>query len=1029
MTLSGLSVRRPVLALVIALLVLVAGVAGFLRLPLRELPDVDPPVVSVSTTYRGASAEVVETRITQPLEEELGGIEGIDTLNSSSNDGRSNVTITFRLTRPIDAAANDVRDAVARASRRLPTEADPPQVQKADADSSPVIWLNVYSDRMSPLALTDYARRTLVDRFAALPGVAQIRIGGELRYAMRIWLDARQLAARGLTVGDVERALRSENLELPAGQLETGARDFTIRLARDYKTAADFARLPVRTTATGSVIRLGDIARVEEGPEEIRRMFRGNGQDMIGLGIVRQSQANDLEISRAVRAELENVKKTLPAGMGIMLAIDSADFTRASVHEVWVTLGIAALLVALVNILFLGSWRAAVIPTVVAPISIIGAFAVLAAFGFSINLLTLLALVLAIGLVVDDSIVVTENCVRRVELGEPPLLAADRGARQVFFAVVATTAVLIAGLLPMMLLPGFVGRLFVELAVAIAGAVLISAVLSLSLTPMMASKLLRAHPHTGLAAKLDAGLNTLASSYRDLLQRLVIKPKRMLMVLAVAVLATGVLFNSVKRELVPEEDRGRVDINMTAAEGAGYPVTKREMLKIDAILKPYRDQGLVHRVLLVAPRFGDTRVNSGFVIVSLVDWGQRDRSAQDLAAELQKKLSGITGGRVVASVRGGLQRGPGSGSSEVQYTLVGSDYTALTDAAQAMIGALKSYPGLEKLRLSHEPFAPRLVVRLDRERAAALGVETEAVAAALETLMGSTRVGTYVKGAEEYDVIVQSTATGRDSMADLATVTVRSTSGAMVPLSAVTRTDVQADVSDRKRLDRQRAVSLTGNLTPGTTLGQAIAQIEQVAQDVAPNTAAKWQGTAKDYKEAGSGALVAFAMAMLIVFLVLAAQFESFVHPLVILVSAPLALMGGLAGIYVFGASLNIYSQVGLVILIGIAAKNGVLIVEFANQLRDEGHDVIPAVLEAAHLRLRPILMTSIATAGGALPLMLTHGPGAESRFAIGVALVCGTIVGTILTLVVVPALYALAAPYTRSPQATARALDDLTAV
>ncbi len=1033
--LSDLSVKRPVFAAVAAIMLCVIGLAAFLSIPIRELPSVDPPVVSISTTYRGASAEIVEERITQVLERQVSGIQGIDRVSSSSRDGRSQINITFKLDTDLESAANDVRDAASRVVNLLPDQADPPQIAKATADSSPIIILNMASTTLTPLQLADYADRFLVERLSTIPGVATVGLNGPL-YAMRIWLDADQMAARGVTVDDVETALNSQNVELPAGALESTARDFTIRVNRGYSSPEDFVQLPVKiggqTAASGAYItRLGDIARVEEGAAEARRVFRGNGVDQIGLVLTRQSQANDLAIAEAARKEVAAINATLPEGTSLIIAVDSSEFTAEAIHEVWVTMGISIALVAMVNLLFLGSWRAAIIPSIVAPICLLSSFMVLAPLGFSLNLLTLLALVLSVGLVVDDAIVVVENIQRRVDEGEPPTVAATRGARQVFFAVVATTIVLISVFGPLMFLPGYIGRLFVELAVAIAAAVAFSAFLALSLSPMLASKLLRPASGSGwLAKRVDAVVDRVKESYRHSLEALLSTKAAgfgaLGLVLFLAALAGG-LFVVLPQELVPAEDRGRVDISVSGPEGAGFDYTRATADKVEAQMKQYAEQGEIDRYIVSIPRFGATQFNTANGVMVMKAWGERTKSSDEVADELNKTLSGITGVRAVASVRGAFQRGGGQGGGGTSVDLVGlgNDYEEIARWLEPIRDAMQANPGFSRPRLDYEPTAPRLSVDIDREKAATLGVTPQAVGRVLESMFGSRRVTTYIKGGQEYDVIVQTDLEERRALEDLNTLYVRSGSGALVPLSAVVTTRLKGDTPDRDRTDRQRSVSLTSQLTPGYTVADAVQFLQrEAAKNPSPGVSYTWDGQAKDYLEASGAGGLAFGMALLLVFLVLAAQFESWIHPAVIMMTVPLAALGGLFGLLLAGQSINTYSQIGLIILIGIAAKNGILIVEFANQLRDSGREIRDAVIEAAVVRLRPIVMTSITAAFGALPLMLWQGAGAASRQTIGVTIFFGAIFATLLTVFVVPVFYNMLARFTKSPEWTAKQIE-----
>ena len=1059
MMLSDISVRRPVLAAVAAIILCVVGLACFTSLSVRELPSVDPPVVSVTTTYRGASAEVVEERITEVIERQVAGIQGIERVNSSSRDGASRINVSFALNRDLDTAANDVRDAVSRVTSQLPQQADPPQIAKANADSAPIMFLAFSSTALNRLQLSDYANRYLVERISTIPGVAQVNLGGSQLYSMRIWLDPQAMASRGITVDDVEAALNAQNLELPAGALEAPAKDFTIRVARGYSTPAQFRELPVvpsRSAAAGAgsvagqagalgssasaagaasasdagadayVTRLGDVARVEEAADERRRTFRSNGRDMVGIAITRQSQANDLEISKGVRDQLAEINKSLPPGTKLEIATDFTVFTANAIREVWITMAMSLALVALVNFLFLGSWRAAIIPSVVAPICILSTFIILAPLGFSINLLTLLALVLAIGLVVDDAIVVVENIQRRVDEGEPPVVAAQRGARQVFFAVVATTIVLISVFAPLMFLPGYIGKLFVELAVAITAAVAFSALLALSLSPMLASKLLRPAQGEGLVARrVDAGMTRLRMSYHASLDALLGRRSASVAAFGLVAVMAGLafaLFTVLPRELVPNEDRGRVDINIQGPEGAGYDYTLPAAKQVEARLQGLLADGVITRYIVGVPRFGQNQYNTGNANASLPDGGKHAISSQDLAAQLNKDFSKITSVRAIASVRPSLQRG-GGGGGNVDLIMVGNAYPEIERAIRPLMAAVQANPGMARPRLDYEPTSPRLLVALDRDKAALLGVSAQSVGRALETMFGSRKVTTYIRDGQEYDVILQTDRANRQNDSDLASLYVRTNSGATIPLSSVVTTNVRGDTPDRSRVDRLRAITLSVQLNPGYTVGEAVDFLQaEVAKR--PGTTVKWGGTARDYLEAGGAVGLAFGMALLLVFLVLAAQFESWIHPAVIMLTVPVAVLGGLFGLLVAGSTINTYSQIGLIILVGIAAKNGILIVEFANQLRDDGLSIREAVIESAALRLRPIIMTSIATAAGAVPLIFEGGAGAESRKTIGVVIFFGAIFTTLLTLFIVPVFYNMLARFTKSPLATARRIE-----
>ena len=1026
MRLSDVSVTRPVFATVLSLLLVVLGAIAFTRLPLRELPDIDPPIVSVQVNYRGASSAVVETRITQVLEDAVAGIEGIRSIESQSRDGRSEITLEFSLNRDIESATNDVRSAVSRVLDRLPEEADPPEVEKVASNAEVVMWLGLSSDSMDSLALADYAERFLVDRLSALDGVANVRMGGSERYAMRIWLDREALAARGLTVSDIENALRRENVELPAGRIESDTRDYTLRVERGYAAANDFAALPVGKGSDGHVIRLGEVAKVELGAEDRRAYYRGNGKPRVGLGVIKTSTANSLDVAQRVREEMTRIQAGLPDDIQLEVSYDATVFIEASVERVYHTLIEAIALVLVVIFLFLGSARAAIVPAVTVPVCVIAAFLGLYLFGFSINLLTLLALVLCIGLVVDDAIVVLENCQRRVDLGEPPLLAAVRGTRQVGFAVIATTAVLVAVFIPVAFMEGNNGRLFRELAVALAGAVAISAFVALSLTPMMCSRLLK--PHTeprGLSGWTHRQLNRVTAGYRGLIERSVGHPWIFALVMLGAFAATAALLQVVPRELAPAEDRGSFFVMVRGPEGAGFDYTVKQMQDIDQRLEKLREEGHpIDSVITRAPAGfgGGEDMHTGRAIVILKPWSERTETTQETVDAARASLDEIPGVRAMPSIRQGLVRSQGS---PLQVVLGGPDYDTLMDWRDRMVEQMEQNPGLNSVDSDFQETRPQMRIDVDRARAADLGVSVQEIGRTLETMMGSRRVTTFVSQGEEYDVVLQAADADRRSPADLQNLYVRSQeTGQLVPLSNLVELHSLAAAGSLSRFNRLRAITLSANLAPGYSLGEALSWVQHTADEVLPQTAQlDYKGESREYFETGGAVYFTFAMALLVVFLVLAAQFESFLHPIVIMLTVPLAVLGALIGLYLFGSSLNLFSQIGIIMLVGLAAKNGILIVEFANQLRDEGRSVREAVVESAATRLRPILMTSIATMMGAVPLIVAGGAGAASRQTIGIVVLAGVAFSTLLSLFVVPAFYALVAPHTRSPDALAQKL------
>ena len=1029
MKISYISIRRPVFAAVISLLLVVLGVMSFSRLTLRELPAIDPPIVSVEVNYPGASAAVVETRITQVLEDALAGIEGVETVESSSRNGSADVSMEFKLSRDIEAATNDVRDAVSRVQDRLPEEADPPEISKVESDSDAIVWLNMRSDRMDSLELSDYAERYVSDRLSAIEGVARVFVGGGQRYAMRIWLDREALAARGLAVSDIEAALRRENVELPAGRIESESRDFTLRVQRNYRKAEDFAKLALAKGSDGYVVRLGDVAKVERAAEERRSYLRSNGQPNVGLGIVKTSTANSLDVARAARAEAERVQQSLPEGTEIFVAYDSTLFIESAVERVYATLIEGGILVVLVIFLFLGSARSALIPAVTVPVCLIAAFIGLYAFGYSINLLTLLALVLCIGLVVDDAIVVLENIQRRADLGEPPLIAAKRGTRQVAFAVIATTAVLVAVFLPIGFMEGNTGRLFRELSVTLAGAVALSAFVALTLTPMMASKLVRPHAHkSGFNGFVHARLDRLTALYRRGVVRSSGKPVIFILILLAAFGASAVLLKFVPSELAPTEDRGVLHVSVTGPEGAGFDYTVGQMQQVEEkFFGLIGEGGPIERFNSRVPgSYGSSQeMHTGRITVFLKDWTKRKETTPQVTEQLRKDLASLPGVRAVPSYRTGLVRG---GGQPLSIVLGGPDYKELASWRDRILARMEENPGLFGADSDYKETQPQMRVEIDHARAADLGVSAQEIGRTLETMMGGRRVTTYVDGGEEYDVIMQAQRSDRAAPADLDNLYVRSArSGELIPLANLVSLKELAEPGRLNRFNRLRGITISAGLAPGYTLGEALTWAQKVvAEELPPTAQLDYKGDSREYLKAGGAVVLTFALALLVVYLVLAAQFESFVHPFVIMLTVPLAVLGALIGLWLTGNSLNLFSQIGIVMLIGLAAKNGILIVEFANQLRDEGRSIAEAIAESAAVRLRPILMTSVATIAGAVPLVVAGGPGSASRAAIGVVVIFGVAFSTLLSLFVVPSFYTLLAPFTRSPDALARRIDKL---
>jgi len=1018
---SDFCIKRPVFAAVLSLLIIVLGTASLLRMSVRELPDVDAAVISVTTTYTGAAPEIIDTELTEVIEGAIAGISGVKTISSSSQRGRARTTIEFEVGRNIDEAANDVRDAVSRVRSQLPDEVDEPRITKSDSDADPVMRIAITSTRMSPAEITDYVERFIVDRLATLEGVAQVEIFGQRRYAVRIWLDRRAMAARNLTVDDVEQALHRNNVELPAGELRSTARQFTVRAQSRLSTVEQFRQIVIQRIDDYPV-RLADIAQVERGVEDDQTVVRSDGRESVGLGVIRQSQANTISISNRVREQLDLLRPTLPEGMDLEIGSDDAVFIKESIREVVRALGIAVVLVILVIFAFLASARATMVPAVTIPVAVIGTFIGIYAFGFSINVLTLLAMILAIGIVVDDAIVVLENIQRRIDLGESPLVAGVLGARQVTFAVLATSLTLIAVFVPISFLEGQIGRLFTEFGFVLAGAVTISTLVALTLCPALCTRLLRGAEGRGAAARLlERGLVAGTRGYRALLARTLDAP---LLVLLVAVLVGGTsftLYRALPQELVPTEDRGVFFVSVTAPQGATVDYTDAEARQVEAILQPLRESGEAARIFAVVGM--RNQPHRAFVVARLADWDERERGQQAIVREVIPEVSALSGARAFPTSPAGL--GLRGSRTPLRIVVGGPDYESIQEWSDAIARRAEANPGLLNVETDFERNQPQFDVRIDRARADDLGIGVETIARTLQTMLASREITTYVDRGREYPVMVQARVEDRRTPTDLANIFVRAeSSGELVPLSALISLDEGAAAPELRRYDRLPSITISAGLADGYDLGSAIRFAQEVAAETLPPEASLgFSGQSQQFLETSGGVALTFALALLIVFLVLAAQFESFVHPLIIMLSVPLAVAGALVSLWLTGNSLNVYSQIGIILLIGLMAKNGILIVEFANQLRDEDRSVREAVLEASALRLRPIVMTVLSTMLGALPLVLASGAGAESRAAIGIVVIGGLGIASLMTLFVTPVLYDLLARFAKPKGAVAREL------
>lgn len=1015
MKISELSIQRPVLATVMSLTLLLFGLLSLMRLPVREYPDIESRVVSVTTIYRGASAQVVETEITDPIEEQLSTLEGVKLLTSSSQEQVSRITVEFELKRDVEQAANDVRDRVARVRGELPTTADDPIVAKQDVNAQPIMWLSVNGEGFSVLELSDAARNLLVERLQRVEGVGSVFVGGERKYAMRIWLDPLRLAARNLTVADVERALRTENAEIPSGRIEGRGREFAVRTRGDLDTPEEFADIVIANEA-GNAVKLSDVADVKVGAEDERTVVRYNGVPSVGVGVVKQQKASTVDVAKAVRAALPELQEALPGGMHLVIAYDSSTFIEDAIHEVLVSLFIAIGLVFLVTFLFLRSMRATLIPALAIPVSVIGTFTATYFLGYSLNILTLLALVLAIGLVVDDAIIMLENIHRHLEMGKPRMQAARDGAAEVGFAIVATTLTLIAVFIPVAFLSGRIGALFNEFGIAVAVAVMISGFVALTLSPMLCSRLLKVHvregatPHDGDDDHVKrTGWDAKLHDFYERWLRHSLAHRRMVLagMLVVAGL-TVALYRILPSELVPTEDRGLVFNIVFAPEGSTLEYTDRYLKQAEAIYRTVPEvQG---QFAAGGLGFGGPgRVTDGFIFVRLKPFEERKRSQQQIVQSVFGRMLSIPG--VLAIPINPPSLGGGTGQP-VQFVLLAENY----DQLQTSMGVLMSE--VQKLGYLVNPDTdlklnkPQLEVRIDRDRASALGVSVSDIGSTLQTLLGGREAGRFKRGNRQYDVMLQVPSADRAAPATIEQLYVRGSNG-LVQLASVVQVNEKVSPRELNHFNRVRSATLTANLAPGVTIGKALDDLKKIAKEKLPaGVRTDLAGESREFAESSGGLNILFLIALAFIFLVLAGQFESFLHPLTILVSVPLAVVGALASLWAMKMSLNIYSQIGLIMLIGLVTKNAILIVEYANQRVARGIDVLEAVVGAATIRLRPILMTTLATVFGVLPIALGLGAGAESRKPLGVVVVGGLLFSTVLTLVLVPVVYSILARF-----------------
>jgi multidrug efflux pump len=1014
--LPELCIRRPVLATVMSLMIVLIGAISFSRLSVREYPKIDTPVVSVRTVYKGASPQVMESQITQPLEDSIAGIEGVRTVKSVSREEVSQITVEFVPERDVDSAANDVRDRVARVRALLPEASDESVVSKIEADAQAIIWLGLSSNKHSSLEISDYADRYIADRLKTLPGVASVIIGGGRRYAMRIWLDRERLAAYSLTPQDVENALKRQNVEIPAGRIESARREFTVLAEADLRTAEQFNNMII-VENRGYPVRLRDVGSARLGALDERSVIRRNGQPGVGLGVVKQSTANTLSVAQAAKAEMARIQPTLPEGMQLQISFDSSLFIERSIDSVYRAMGEAVLLVMAVIFIFLRSLRATLIPFVTIPVSLVGSFFFLYLMGFTINVLTLLGVVLAIGLVVDDAIVVLENCHRHVEMGKQPVQASADGSREIAFAVVAMSLTLTAVFAPVAFVPGNTGKLFAEFALTVAAAVAVSGFVALTLTPVMCSKILKEHEkHGGIYLAMERFFHAINDRYRAAVGWTLRHTAIPLTAFALVVAGTVFTYGKLRHELSPLEDRGYFLTLINAPEGASMEYTDGYVRAVERMYSEGVPE--IHSLFaVVAPGLERPNpVNFGVTFAQLAPWEERSRKTQQITASMAPRLAAALPG-VLAFPVNPNSLGQGFRTPQVQFVIQDNAYEDLDASVNKLLEKTRTSGSIVNADSDLKLNKPQLSVDIDREKAAALGIDVEVIGRTLETLLGGRQVTRFKREGKQYDVVVQLEAKDRSTPADLTSIYVRARDGTLVQLSNLVRVRETVAAKELNHFNRARAAIISANVAPGSTLGEALDFLDEAAKQILPASArTDLDGVSREFRESGAGLAFVILFAALFIYLMLSAQFESFVSPFVIMLTVPLAGLGALAAIWLTGGTLNVYSKVGLVMLIGLITKHGILIVEFANQLRDRGLAAAEAVAEAATLRLRPILMTTGAMVLGALPLALAAGAGAEARQAIGWVIVGGLLVGTLFTLFVIPTAYLLLVRTRKAP-------------
>ena len=1004
MHISEVTVNRPVFAAVLSLFVILIGLASYDKLTIREYPDIDRPVVTVTTIYTGASSKILERDVTEIIEDSLSGISGIREITSESRDEVSKIRVEFTLETNLDTAANDVRDKVSRIAALLPDEADNPRIAKSDSDARAIMWIGFSSDILTSIQLNDYLDRNIVDRLSIQPGVASITIGGERKYSIRIWMDPEQIASRQLTIVDVIRAIKNENIERGAGRFESSEREVGLKLDSKLKTLDENSKIVIKHFGDSKIL-LSDVAKIEIGPESERGFLRANKKSAIGLGIVRQTKSNVLDVANNIKDELELIRPSLPESIDMSIGYDQSKFVNESINEIRFALTVSMILVILIIYYFLSSKAATIIPAVTIPISIIGTFFIIHIFGYSLNVLTFLALVLAIGLIVDDSIVVMENIKRRIENGEDNYTAAINGAKQITFVVIATTLVLVSVFLPLSFMGGKTGRLFIEFGVVLSFAVIISSFVALTLTPMMCSKLLKKDENQS-ERKLFIQFKKF---YETSLLASQSKPKIVYSVTAVFIIISILLFQFLPKELAPSEDRGIFIVSVNAPEGSSLDYTDNMVKKVENVLEEYVNKGEIKTVFaIVAPGFSGQpgNVNSAFIFASLTPWENR-RHQREIVREIFPKLISMPGAMIFTINPPSLGQSPFK--SPVRFVISGTNYDQVGEWGES-IKNISEDIGLRSARIDYKVDKPRINLKINRDAASNLGVSADDIATTLDALYASRKVTKFSKDGLTYNVVVKADDEYLVNVSNLDNIYIKSSvTSELIPLSNLVSNSVEATSKSLKRINRLPSVTLSSNIAPGSSLGAILDDLSKASSDILPASAKiSYAGASKEYYETGYKLELTILLAILVVYLVLSAQFESFRNPLIIILTVPITMTAGIYSLFVTGGSLNVYSQIGFLMLIGLIAKNGILVVEFANQLKDEGMKISKAIIESSIIRFRPVIMTTISTLLGSIPLIISSGAGAESRFAMAVVVFGGIALASFITLYLIPALYIL---------------------